>query len=733
MNYNLTWCLCLVTVFVFSQNNKTLHIAKTNQLITVDGELTESIWQTAEPALNFWQNFPYDTCLAQTKTTAFVTYNNNSIFIAAICYDSLPGNYVIQSLKRDFSYPASDCFVATIDPFFDKQNGFSFGVNPYGAQREGLISGGGGSGVTTNWDNKWYSAVKRNKNCWVLEMEIPFKTLRYKNDINNWGINFSRNDLKRNENSAWCKVPRQYNISSLAFTGNLMWDTLPKKAGTNIAIIPYGICKVSKDFTNKTPTIYEANAGADAKIAISSSLNLDLTFNPDFSQVEADRQITNLTRFSLFYPEQRQFFLENSDLFAGFGFRQIRPFFSRRIGFNNGYAVPIIAGMRLSGKPNKNWRIGVMDIQTAKTTVNNATAFAQNYFVAAVQRNVFKRSNVAMILVNRQQLDTSRLSATNFNRVIGLDYNLISNNNKWQGKAFFHHSLSNTTNSDALTHASWLSYNTQKVSVNWNHEYVNKNYNAETGFTPRINQTNYITNASVKTTYWRLEPSVNYFFYPKNSIINKMGPELYLDYYANKNYTTTDMLLQAAWDINFTNTSGIFFDYHKIYTKLIYPTDVTFAGNAALPIGEYNYNDGVIKIKTNQRKVLNATAGVTYGTYFTGTKLSYNAEIVFRKQPYAIVTASYTHDEIVLPSLSKKVFLDLIGPKIELSFTKNLFFTTFIQYNNQIKNVNINARFQYRFKPMSDLFIVYTDNYVSDNFTQKNKALVIKFVYWLGV
>ncbi len=716
-----------------SQNDKELIIKKTNEQIIIDGELNEQIWKDCSAANNFCQNFPYDTCLSKTQTTAYVTYGEKSIYISAICYDSLQGNYVVQSLKRDFSYPASDCFVVTIDPFLDKQNGFSFGVNPFGAQREGLIAGGGGQGVTTNWDNKWFSAVKRQSNCWVVEMEIPFKTLRYKNDIKTWGINFARNDLKRNENSSWSKVPRQFNISSLAFVGKMNWDTLPKKAGRNIAIIPYGIAKANKDFIGKTPTIYEFSAGADAKIALSSSLNLDLTFNPDFSQVEVDRQITNLTRFNLFFPEQRQFFIENSDLFANFGFRQMRPFFSRRIGFNNGSAVPIIAGMRLSGKPNKNWRIGVMDIQTAKTKISEVDIFAQNYFVAAVQRNVFERSNISFIFVNRQQYDSSGFAAINFNRVVGADYNLISNNNKWMGKAFFHHSLSNANNNDAYTHATWLSYNTQKINIQWNHEYMNKSYNAETGFTPRIFQTDYSKNITIKNTYWRLEPGVNYFFYPKKSFINKMGPRWYMDYYANDKLTTTDMLHQLGWDFNATNTSGLSLDYRTFYTKLVYPTDVTFSGNAYLNVGDYRYQDVGLKIKTDQRKVLNASAGIIYGSYFTGTKTSYNAEIVFRKQPYAIITASYTHDEIVLPHLPNKIYLDLIGPKIELSFTKSIFFTTFFQYNSQIKNMNINARFQWRFKPMSDLFIVYSDNYYSDNFGQKNRGLVLKFVYWFSV
>lgn len=733
MKYHYSIFLLLFLNIVYGQSDHKLHLFKTTEKIKIDGILDEPVWKTCVPAGDFWQNFPYDTCLAKTKTVAYVTYNETSIFIAAICYDSLPGNYVIQSLKRDFSYPVSDAFVVTLDPFSDGQNGFSFGVNPYGVQREGLIAQGGLQGVTTIWDNKWISEVKRNGTNWTVEMEIPFKSLRYKADLTQWKINFARNDLKRNENSTLCKVPRQYNIASLAFTNELHWETAPKKAGPNVSIIPYAIGKIGKDYVAGTNTTYEGNIGADAKIAVSSALNLDLTINPDFSQVEVDRQITNLTRFSLFFPEQRQFFTENSDLFASFGFSQMRPFFSRRIGLSNGSAIPIIAGARLSGKPSKNWRIGVMDIQTAKAKINNSDVFSQNYFVGAIQRNVFKRSNVAMIFVNRQQFDTSKYSVTNYNRVLGLDYNLASADNKWNGKIFFHHSLSNANNNNAFAHASWINYASQKINIHWNHEYMDKNYNAETGFTPHVFQKDYSTNTITKNTYWRLEPSIAYFFYPKNSIINKMGPSIYMDYYANKNLTTTDLLLQGGYDIYFTSSASISFDYRNFYTKLIYPTDVTFSGIPIFLNDKYRYQDVVFSFKTNQRKTLNAGAGVSYGSYFTGNKLSYNADIAFRKQPYGIFALSYTHNEIDMPYLSKKVVLDLIGPRIDLSFTRSLFFTAFFQYNSQINNFNINARFQWRFKPMSDIFIVYTDNYVSDNFNQKNKGLVVKFVYWLGL
>lgn len=230
-------------------------------------------------------------------------------------------------------------------------------------------------------------------------MKIPFKTIRYKYGINNWGINFSRSDQSINEISVWNKVPFNFSVSSLAFTGILVWDTPPKKPGVNISLIPYAIGGINRDnLKDETRWLYKV--GGDAKIAITSSLNLDITGNPDFSQVDVDRQVTNLTRFSLFFPEQGQFFLENSDLFARFGFTKICPFFSRRIGLFNGEKVPIIAGARLSGKINRKVRIGAMNIQTAGSSKLNIEA--QNYSVGALQWQAFGRSSFGLIFVNRQ-------------------------------------------------------------------------------------------------------------------------------------------------------------------------------------------------------------------------------------------------------------------------------------------------------------------------------------------
>lgn len=735
LRYSFLFILLNIAFAAIAQNTRpkpSLVIKKATGKITIDGKLNEPDWQTAEVAKDFFQNYPYDTSFAETKTEVRLTYNDKFLYIGAICYDELPGDYVIQSLKRDFSQSVNDNFAVFIDPFGDQTNGFSFAVSPVGAEGEGLIENGGSLGVSAAWDNRWFVKVTNYHDKWIVEMAIPFKTLRYKENIDVWRINFARNELKRNENSSWAPVPRNFNIASLAFTGNLIWDKPPKKAGLNISLIPYVTGNSYKDFLAGKPVKNSANAGLDAKVAVTSSLNLDITINSDFSQVEVDRQITNITRFNLFYPEKRTFFLENSDLFAAFGFQQIRPFYSRRIGFSGSEfmveQVPILAGTRLSGNINKNWRIGVMSLQTG--AISKLNLKSQNYSVAAVQRQVFERSNISAIFVNRQAFNDYNIDNADYNRIIGLDYNLASANDKWKGKFFYHRALTPQKLKNKDASASWLFYNSINVFAMWNHEYAGKNYIADVGFVPRNTTYNPNSGKYVRQTYWRFEPIFYYKFYPQSDLVNNHGPGIYTNIYLDKNRNATDYFIMPNYRINFQNTSVIQFHYHEVFTKLFYDTDVTFSGKETLiPAGNYYYKSGLIKYDSDKRKKIYGSAAINYGSYYNGFKYTYRTEINFRKQPWGIFSLSYSQDEIRLPEAYQNGYLTLIGSKIELSFTKNLYFTTFIQYNTKVNNININSRFQWRFNPVSDIYIVYTDNY-DTNLGKKNRALVVKLIYW---
>ena len=300
--------LFITSPIYYSAQKRSLVIKKAIDVIQLDGELNENSWNKAEIADNFYRQFPIDSGYSSTKTSVKMTFDDHYLYVGAICYDENPEKeFVVTSLQRDYSYPISDAFAVFIDPFNDKTNGFSFSVNPYGVQREGLIESSGSFGVSTAWDNKWFVEVKHFQGYWSVEMKIPFKTIRYKSELTQWGINFSRNNLKINENSAWNKVPINFNIAVLNYAGELIWDETPPKAGLNMSMIPYTTGGVHVDYENQDSRI-EGGLGMDAKIALSSSLNLDLTVNPDFSNVDVDQQVTNLSRFSLFFPERRQFF-----------------------------------------------------------------------------------------------------------------------------------------------------------------------------------------------------------------------------------------------------------------------------------------------------------------------------------------------------------------------------------------------------------------------------------------
>src|SRR6476646_1830371 len=346
----------------FSQKKNSayqLNIRKATSSIKVDGVMDEPSWLSADSATDFYMVLPMDTSKARVQTSVRMTYDAEYLYVIATCYLVKPLPYMVESLRRDFVFGKNDNFIFFIDPFDDRTSGFTFGANAAGAQWDGTLYQGGSADLT--WDSKWTSVVKNYPDKYIFEAAIPFKTIRYKKGVKTWGINFSRLDITMAEKSSWAPVPRQFPTASLAYTGTLVWDNAPPDPGLNVSLIPYVLGGVSKEYENHKDVAYKKEIGGDAKFALTSSLNLDLTVNPDFSQVEVDRQVTNLDRYELFFPERRQFFLENADLFARFGFSSIRPFFSRRIGvgtdpFTGQFKQnPIVYGARLSGRINDKW------------------------------------------------------------------------------------------------------------------------------------------------------------------------------------------------------------------------------------------------------------------------------------------------------------------------------------------------------------------------------------------
>ena len=677
--------------------------------------MDETAWELTEPTSDFFMVLPMDTSMAKVRTEVRMTYDDQNLYLIAICFHAVPGRYYVESLRRDFNFGKNDNFLLFMDPFDDQTNGFSFGANAAGAQWDGTMYEGGK--VDLNWDNKWESAVKNDDDKWVFEMALPFKSIRYKKGILQWGINFSRNDLKTSEKSSWAPVPRQFPTAALAYSGILVWDQPPPPAGANISVIPYVLGGFTKDYENRKVADYRKDIGLDVKVAITSSLNLDLTVNPDFSQVEVDRQVTNLDRFELFFPERRQFFLENGDLFANFGYQTIRPFFSRRIGLD----APIRFGARLSGKPSKNWRVGIMNMQTGK--VNDLGLPAQNFTVASLQRKVFSRSNIGVIFINKQSLnyqqDSSKPAYSDYNRNIGAEYNLASSNNLWTGKMMFLKSFSPKLSGKELVHAAHLQYSSRRLLVFWQHEYVGKNYNAEVGFTPRRN-------------YIKLNPQAGYSFFPKAGNVLSHGPRLFYAGFYDESFKRTDDEHFLGYLVAFRNQGSFLGWVAHDYVKLLAPFDPTNTQKDTLARGTehrwYAYGTDFI---SKPQSLFTFGFSTRYGGYYAdGTRLNLSADLGYRFQPYVSIAVNASFNHINLPMPWNKNNFWLVGPRLDVTMTNKLFFTTFFQYNGQLKNMNLNTRFQWRYRPASDLFIVYTDNYFPAPLSVRNRALVLKLTYW---
>jgi len=690
-----------------------IHVNETSDKIILDGLLDEETWREAERTGKFQRVTPTDTGYAKAQTTVMVARDELNIYVAAICFDPTPGKRPVQSLRRDFAFRVNDSFAVFFDTFNDQTNGFGFYVSPAGVQYDHL--GYEGSKVNISWDAKWRSAVKSYDDRWVVELSIPFRSLRYSETDSVWGINFGRLDLKTNEKSAWAPMPRQFNHCDLAYTGTLVWDKPLTKSGLRFSLIPYVTGRATRDYEYQSNVKWGKGAGFDAKVMLSNSLNLDITVNPDYSQVEEDRQVTNLDRFELYFPERRQFFIENSDLFANLGNAGARPFFSRRIGLN----VPVNAGMRLSGKLGDKLRIGLMDMQTGARDLIPAG----NYFVAVMQQQVFSRSSISAFVVNKQVTGTVSDSAYNglsYNRVAGLEYNLASPDSRWTGKAFYHRAFYTGASSGAAAASGNINFSSKDVKATMTGSWVGADYISEVGYIRR-------------TGYYEMTPTLNYTMYPSSGIVLTHGPAFNMDLIFDTSFNMTDRQTAIGYSIGFRDKSQISVNVSEDFVLLAKPFDPTNTGGIPLPEGtSYSWKSSSIRFDSDTRKLFTYSSYAGYGSYYNGIRWYVSGSAEYRFQPYGSIGLTVDYNDITLPEPYSSANLVLISPKLDITFTDKIFLSTFVQYNNQIDNLNTNIRFQWRFAPVSDLFIVYTENSYTGDFSAKNRGLVVKVSYWFN-
>ena len=713
-----------------TEQKRSIFVKKIDDKVLLDGVLDEALWDQAEIVTDFWQMFPTDSLRSKNETTLKLLYDDTNIYIGAFAKGNGPG-FRVSSLKRDFSARSNDNITVLFDTFCDGQNAFLFGVSAYGVKREGLISKRGTdlSGFSLTWDIKWRTASNLTDDSFTIEMVIPLNSLKYPEGSQKWGFQTYRYDMQSNERSSWSPVPQNQIPVNLGYLGELVFEEPLNRNKTPLYLIPYANGLSTNDFGDNS-TNNSLTFGSDLKVAVGNGLNLDITLNPDFSNVEVDNIITNLTRFEISLPEKRQFFVDNGDLFKNFGgSREAVPFFSRRIGIaldreGNTVQNNILGGVRLSGKLDENWRLGVLSIQNQEDLSNQIAS--NNNTMFALQRKIFKQSQIGAFIVNRESFKDYEFLETKdrYNRVFGIDYNLNSENNKWIGKFYTHKSFQPDNSDGNLSSGASLIYNTRfwRFSSKW--VYVDQDFRSDLGFIPRT--------GIIKTGI-----SVSRNFYPKKGRINSHNIQLsnYSWQQKSLDYKKTDHSRRFEYNIEFKKQNQLGFSIRNQFIYLSNPFDPTRTENGfPLPENiEYSFNEWSAEYQSNVARLFNFSSEISYGSFFNGTRFSYQGNTQFRIQPKVILGLLWDYNQVRLPDPYPSANIILVSPKIELTLNKKLFWSTLLQYSNQSDNFGINSRLQWRFAQLSDLYLVYNDNYYTREFGPIFRSINLKLTYWLSL
>ena len=722
----------LITSVVIGQEEKELFVNSIKGAIKIDGLSKEIQWEKAKWSTSFWMWRPTDTIQAKKQTRFKMLRDEKNLYILIEVITN--GNtFTTPSLKRDFEWYESDSVTLLFDTFNDATNAFSFATNPLGLKSDGLMSGGNQNYRTDRnyaWDTKWTVETTIEEGKYTAEFKIPFSAFFYDNTQTSWRFNIFRRNFEGNETSSWAQTPQNQTIGNLAFMGKMIFEKPLKKAQNPISIIPYLSAAKFEDFENNINN-FNFSVGGDAKIPIGNALNLDLTLNPDFSQVEVDDQVVNLTRFAISLPEKRQFFTQNDDLFKDFGANNdVAPFFSRRIGVaedldGNTIENKIIAGARLSGKLNSNLRLGFLNILTDADIANEIPSNLNTVFT--LRKKVFTRSNVSFFFIDRRTTEEYDFISEEEkkNSVTGIEYNLASSDGKWTGRAFFHKSFTDGLDDDDIISGIRLQRNTLRNRVGMEVIHGGEDFRSNLGFFRR-------------TGFLKISPEYTYRIYPKNPNVTsyEFSERTFFVFNPTINYKLTDRWFISTFRKRYLNNTSLDLRIINRYEFLTDGFDPTRSSNGInlLSNSSYNFTDVELGYRSDRRKKFNFDSKISYGSFYNGTKFAVENEFKWRKQPIFNASMIVNFNAIKLPEPYSSKDIWLISPKLDFTFTKTLFWTTFVQYNSQGENLGVNSRLQWRFAPLSDLYIVYNDNYIStDNFSPRYRSFNLKLTYWLNI
>lgn len=691
----------------------------------IDGVLDEAAWAAAPAVDQFVQQEPQEGQPATDRTEVRVLFDAGHLYIGVRAYASLA--VTATEMRRDADRLFDeDNFQVILDTFHDSRNGYMFVTTPLGAKLEQQIfdegEGGGRGGtanINRNWDGVWDAAARIVSDGWTAEIEIPFSTVRFVPSTSLvWGVNFQRHIRRKNETVLWSPIPKSYSLTRVSLAGELH-GLSDISRGLDLRLKPFmigGVRNVHASATNKTTDVIR-DLGLDARYGLTAGLNLDVTVNTDFAQVEVDEQQVNLTRFGLFYPEKRDFFLENSNFFTmgtGTAFTptqvQTDLFFSRRIGLSaSGTPLPILGGVRVAGKSGRN-NIGVLDIQTDEALgVQGA-----NFFVGRYSRDVLKRSRVGAIFINK---DATGSGSSHFNRTMGVDVNLIPSNNL-QVQGYLAKTATPGRDGNDMAYFGRIAYRDPKWNLYLNYLDVQENFNAEAGFVQRT---------GIRTTKVYFGPTPR----PKTGRVKLYEPMYVLTYTTDQSnrlvYRNHHLMLGTTLrDDTFINV---------FYQKVLDVLDVPFRirPNVTIPSGIYSMHEWYFMLNTSPGRRIYQRLSVTPADFYGGSRLNLSAAAGARVTSRFSTELQYNRNEVDMPW--GRFVVNLSTLRVDYTFSPRMTIRSLTQYNTSTHEISNNVRFNFIYRPGSDLYVVYNDQsqtgLPADIFGRKDRQLVVKATYLL--
>ena len=710
----------------------TIRAVRAVEPLAIDGTLDESVYQDTQPVSDFVQTLPDEGAPASERTEMWVLFDDDNFYLAGRCWDSAPeSEWVLTEMRRDsFNVLQNERIGFMIDSFYDRRNGMIFNLNAIGGRMDGQITDE--RDYNGDWNPVWQAETGRFDGGWTFEVAIPFKSLRYRPGREQvWGLNLSRRVFWKNElvyvvPMPVSREPGAIFLSSLAAT--LVGLEVPG-GGTTLEIKPYAIADLTSDRTT-TPLIanqFGGEAGLDVKFGVTQNLVADLTLNTDFAQVEADEQQVNLTRFSLFFPEKREFFLENQGLFAfggggtgPFGGGNDTPvlFYSRRIGYgrrpgtSEGREVPMDAGGRLTGRVG-DFSVGVMNIQTGGEPVT-ATA-PTNFSIVRVKRDLLRKSSVGAIFTRRSESRLGPGSGATF----GVDgafafRDTVNINTYW----------AQTDNPDAgdddVSYRAQMEYRGDRYGFQLEHLAVGHDFNPEAGFLRR-------EDFDRSFGSFRFSPRPHSI-----AAIRQFTWEGSFDYYESRAGVVETRLAQGMFGIELESSDEFNVHYTRSYEFLDKPFDIS--SDVTIPVGGYQFQDLMTSYQLGRQRVFSGRIAFQHGSFYGGEKTTLElglgggfgaGRLKITRQ--LAVEPGISFNRIELPQ--GRFTTELVTTRTTYTVTPLMFLSALVQYNSSNSSLGANVRFRWEYQPGSELFVVYNEqrDTLSPRYPElQNRAFVVK-------